>query len=113
MPRGSDPLPTALDILGDPYSRLGELVMAESALEKSIWIDPYFTGPYILLGRVELRKGDPSLAARFLEQAIKMDPNNYSAHYLLGEAYQQLGHKEQASHEFELTRSLHAEKDRK
>lgn len=67
MPRGSDPLPTALDILGDPYSRLGELVMAESALEKSIWIDPYFTGPYILLGRVELRKGDPSLAARFLE----------------------------------------------
>lgn len=97
--------------MGDAYSRLGDLIQSEQALEKSIWIDPNFTGPYILLGRVELRKGDPSLAARFLEHAIKMDPNNFSAHYLLGEAYEQLGRKAQANHEFALTRSLHAEKD--
>jgi tetratricopeptide (TPR) repeat protein len=98
--------------MGDAYSRLGELIQAEQALEKSIWIDPNFTGPYILLGRVELRKGDPALAARFLEHALKMDPNNYTAHYLLGQAYDKLGRKADASREFALTRTLHAEKDR-
>jgi tetratricopeptide (TPR) repeat protein len=98
--------------LGDAYSRVEKWDQAESALKQSVWLNPDFSGAYILLGKVELKKGLPDLAAGFLERAIKMDPNNYSAHYLLGSAYKELGRQQEADHEFELTRSLHAEKDR-
>lgn len=98
--------------LGDAYTRVEKWNQAESALKQSIWLNPDFSGAYILLGKVELKKGLPDLAAGFLERAIKMDPNNYAAHYLLGSAYKALGRQQEADHEFELTRSLHAEKDR-
>lgn len=98
--------------MGDAYTRVEDWNKAESALKQAAWLNPDFSGPFILLGKVELKKGLPDLAAGFLERAIKMDPNNYSAHYLLGTAYKQLGRQQEADHEFELTRTLHADKVR-
>lgn len=97
--------------MGDAYSRLARWDEAEAALKQAIWLNQDFTGPYILLGKVELKKGLPQLAAGYLERALKMDPNNYSAHYLLGTAYKQLGRASEAEHEFALTRTLHAVTD--
>jgi len=96
--------------LGDSYSRLERWDDAERALKQAIWLDQTFTGPYLLLGKVELKKGDAALASGFLERTIKMDPNNFSAHYLLGTAYQQMGRSQDAEREFETSRRLHPEK---
>ncbi len=94
--------------MGDAYTRLEQWDPAETALKQAVWLNRDFTGPYILLGKVELKKGDAALAAGFLERALKMDPNNSSAHYILGEAYQKLGRNVEADREFALTQSLRA-----
>ena len=93
--------------MGDAYTRLEKWDDAERALKQSVWLNQNFTGPYILLGKVELNKGDPQLAAEFLQHALQLEPNNASAHYLLGTAYRALGRKTEAEREFELSRSLH------
>lgn len=93
--------------MGDAYTRLEKWDEAEQALMQSIWLNQDFSGPYILLGKVELKKGLADLAAGFLERAIKMDPNNFSAHYLLGSAYKQLGRAQDADREFQLSETLH------
>lgn len=98
--------------MGDAYTRVEKWNEAETALKQAIWLNPDFSGPYILLGKVELKKGLPDIAAGFLERAIKIDPNNYSAHYLLGAVYKQLGRQQDADREFELTRSLQSGKNR-
>ena len=95
--------------MGDAYTRVEKWEEAERALKQSIWLNQNFTGPYILLGKVELKKGDAGLAAGFLEKALKMDPNNYSAHYLLASAYKELGRTADANREFELTRTLRSD----
>jgi tetratricopeptide (TPR) repeat protein len=92
--------------MGDAYTRIEQWDHAEVALKQAVWLNPDFTGPYILLGKVELNKGDPNLAAGFLQRALKMDPNNYYAHYILGEAYKKLGRSADADKEFALTQSL-------
>jgi tetratricopeptide (TPR) repeat protein len=98
--------------MGDAYTRVEKWNEAEKALKQAIWLNPDFSAPYILLGKVEMKKGNTELAAGFLERAVKMDPNNYSAHYLLGSAYKELGRQQDADREFELTRTLQAQKDR-
>ena len=95
--------------MGDAYTRLEKWDQAEEALKQAIWLNQTFSGPYIVLGKVELKKGDAQLAAGFLERALKMDPNNFSAHYLLGQAYKQLGRSEEADRQFELSRTLRGE----
>lgn len=97
--------------MGDAYTRLEKWREAEQSLKQAIWLNQNFTGPFILMGKVQMKKGSPDLAAGFLERALKMDPNNYLAHYLLGQAYQQLGRAEDARREFEATRLLREVKE--
>jgi tetratricopeptide (TPR) repeat protein len=98
--------------LGDAYARLGKYEEAEKVLKQAIWLNEASTGPYILLGQIELKKGDLELAVGFLEHALKLDPQNYFAHYSLAKAYQQLGRTDEANRHFELMQSLrHDKKD--
>jgi tetratricopeptide (TPR) repeat protein len=96
--------------LGDSYMRLHRYDEAEKALKQALWLNESFSGSYLMLGEIELQKGDPELARGFLERAIKVDPQNYYAHYALGRAYQKLGRTAEANREFELQRTLRAEK---
>jgi len=96
--------------LGDAYTRLEKYDEAEKVLKKAVWLNESFTGSYLLLGEVELKKGNPELGAGFLERALKLDPQNDYAHYSLARAYQQMGRTEEANRHFEITRSLRAEK---
>ena len=96
--------------LGDTYARLEKYAEAERVLKQAIWLNETFTGLYVLLGQIGLKKGDLELAVGFLERALKMDPNNYYAHYFLGKAYQQQGRTEDAKRQFELTQSLRMNK---
>jgi len=96
--------------LGDAYARLEKYAEAERSLKEAIWLNEAFTGSYLLLGEIQLKKGDAQLAAGFLNQALKLDPQNYYAHYALARAYQQMGRAEEANQQFEITRSLRAGK---
>lgn len=97
--------------LGDAYFRLERYGDAERVLKQAIWLNETFSGPYVLLGEIGLKKGDLDLAQAFLERASKMDPNNYYAHFFLARVYQRLGRTQEATREFESARSLRAQKE--
>ena len=69
---------------------------AIAALQKSLWLNPFYSGPYILLGRAYMKKEQPATAEGMLRRAIQYDPNNRSAHYLLGQLLQQIGRADEA-----------------
>ena len=92
--------------LADAYSRVQRFDDSERLLQRSIWLDPTSTGPYILMGKVLQKKGEPELAARALERAASMDPNNSITHHLLGQTYRDLGKNEEAERELKLANQL-------
>ncbi len=95
---------------GDALFRLADYEQAERALKRAIWLNESFSAPYVLVGQIELKKGDVKLAIGFLDRAARMDPNNRYAHYFLGQAYQQSGLPDKAKEQFDAVRGLLAEK---
>ena len=59
--------------------------VAIANLQRAVWLNKNFSGPYILLGKCYYKKRDFSNAERFLRQALEIDPKNYMATYLLGQ----------------------------
>ena len=92
--------------LADAYSRIQKFEDAERLLQRSIWLDSTSTGPYILLGKVLQKKGEPVLALRALQRAATMDPNNPMTHQLLGQAYRTLGDTAHADQELKTAEQL-------
>ena len=97
--------------LADAYSRVLKFDDAERLLQRSIWLDATSTGPYILMGKVLEKKGEPVLAARSLQRAVAMDPNNPIPHHLLGQAYRDLGQKDDAERELKLAEELQGKQE--
>jgi tetratricopeptide (TPR) repeat protein len=95
--------------LADAYTRVLRWDDAERLLQRSIWLDSTASGPYILMGKVLLKKNEPTLAARSLDRALSMDPSNYIAHYLRGEAYRAVGKTAEADAELKLSQKLQAQ----
>ena len=81
-----------------------------AALQRSIWINPFYSGPYILLGKAQLQKGNLAAAEAMWRRAIEYDPNNKAAHYLLAQLLQRTGRAEEARREFETAEQLLAER---
>jgi tetratricopeptide (TPR) repeat protein len=96
------------DRLGDVFSRVGKYQEAQEALMKAISLDTSRTGPFILMGKVMLRRSDPQSATLYLKHAEKMDPSNYITHTLLGQAYRATGHEDEAKQEFEMAVKIQA-----
>ncbi len=96
------------DRLGDAYSRAGDYTKAQQSLQRALLLEPNSTGPYILLGKVLLKRQDPASALMYLERAEKMDSSNYITHSLLGQAYRSLGRAEDASRETEISHKIQA-----
>lgn len=92
--------------LADAYSRIQKYDDAERLLQRSIWLDSTSTGPYILLGKVLQKKGEPLLAQRALQRATTMDPNNSITHHLLGQVYRDLGNNADADRELKIAEEL-------
>jgi len=101
------------DRLADTYLRMARPNEAEALLKRSLLLDSNSTGPYILLGKVHLKKKDYAQAMMYLERAVKMDPNNYIFHHLLGEAYQGAGKLQEAEHELKLAEQLQSARQAK
>jgi len=79
--------------LGGAYSRK-DRERAIPFLERAVWPNPDFSGPYILLGKAYLKKNELATAEGMLREAIRIGPQNSSAHYLLGQTLVQAGHSE-------------------
>src|SRR4051812_22348662 len=92
--------------LADAYTRVQRWDDAEKLLQRSIWLDATASGPYILMGKVLLKKNDAILAVRSLQRALAMDPNNYITHNLLGQAYRMQGKTADAENELQLSQKL-------
>ena len=99
------------DRLGDLYSRVGNYEFAQQCLMKSISLDRTSTGPFILMGKVLLRRNDPQSAVLYLRHAEKMDPSNFITHNLLGQAFRSLGQEQEAKEEFDAAAKIHAAED--
>ena len=98
--------PVAYYKLADAYSRVQKYEEAERMLQRSIWLDATATGPYVLLGKVLQKKGEPVLAVGYLQRAAAMDPNNPMTHQLLGQAYRDVGKTEDAERELKTAEQL-------
>ena len=92
--------------LGEAYSRKQDWASAIQSLQRSVLINPFFSGPYIVLGRAYLATDRAREAEEFLRHAVEYAPVNKSAHYLLGQVLQKLGKTEEASREFDVASRL-------
>jgi Tfp pilus assembly protein PilF len=92
--------------LGDAYVRQSKWTEAIAALQQSLWLNPYYSAPYILLGKAYSRTGNLGTAEGMLRRAIQYDPNNRTAHYLLAQLLQQMGRTEEAKREFAIAEKL-------
>ncbi len=107
--RAANPMyPPVYERLGDLYSRIGKLAEAQEVLMKALSLDTSSTGPFILLGKVLLRRGDPANALLYLHHAEHMDPDNVTTHTLLSQAYRGMGDEAHAKAEVEETARLNA-----
>jgi tetratricopeptide (TPR) repeat protein len=98
--------PMALYRLGEALSRQGDWDRAIVALQQSLWINPFFSGPYIVLGRGYLAKGQLQTAEGMLRRAVEYDPNNKAARYQLGQVLQRLGRRDEAKEQLEIAAKL-------
>jgi Flp pilus assembly protein TadD len=96
----------ALYRIGDIHSRQLQWDQAITTLQQSLWINPYYSGPYILLGKAYSKTGQPAAAEDMLRRAVLYDPNNKSAHYLLAQVLQQNGRADEAKREFAIAERL-------
>ena len=92
--------------LGEALSRQHKWDESMAASQQSLWINPYFSGPYIVLARGYLDKDQPGAAEGLLRRAIEYDPNNRTAHYLLGQSLQKLGRDVEAARHFQTAERL-------
>jgi tetratricopeptide (TPR) repeat protein len=99
--------------LGDAYLRVNNLDLAQQALTKALSLDMSSTGPFILMGRVLLRRQDAQTAIMYLLHAEKMDPGNYVTHASLAQAYRLAGQEDAAKRENELAAQSHLNNDPK
>ena len=107
--RAIDPAyPATYDRLGDVYIHLDKYQEAQEALTKALSLDTSSTGPFILMGKALLLRGDAQTASMYLRHAEKMDPNNYITHALLSQAYRKMGDKEEAKREVDMVSKIHA-----
>jgi predicted Zn-dependent protease len=100
--------PSVYDRLGDAYSRAAQYPEAIAALQRAVLLEPNATGPYILLGKVMLKRQDAVGAATYLERAKSMDPANYMTRNLLGQAYRAMGRRDEAAQELQAAEQLQA-----
>jgi Tfp pilus assembly protein PilF len=76
---------------------------------RTIWLNPDFSSPYILLGKAYAKTKQLALAEGVLKRALRMDPNNAGTHYLLGGIYREMGRTEDSRKEFDLWKKLKEE----
>jgi Flp pilus assembly protein TadD len=99
--------------LGMAHDKLGHYAEAIEAFKRSVQINPNDASTYRCLGAAYGQLGLYEKALEASKQAIRVKPNDAGAHYNLGMAYLSLGDKGSALDEYEILKSLDAEKANK
>jgi predicted Zn-dependent protease len=99
--------------MGDAYLRTNNLDLAQQSLTRALSLDMSSTGPFILMGRVLLRRQDARTAIMYLKHAEAMDPENYVTHASLAQAYRIAGQDDEAKRENELASRTHLKNELK
>lgn len=97
--------------MGDAYLRVNNLDLAQQSLTRALSLDMSSTGPFILMGRVLLRRQDARTAIMYLKHAEKMDGSNYVTHASLAQAYHLAGQEDDAKRENDLAAQSHLRND--
>jgi cytochrome c-type biogenesis protein CcmH/NrfG len=92
--------------LGEVHARKQEWTAAIPNLERAIWLNQDFSGPYIVLGKCYFKTQNFTNAEGILKHALALDPSNYEATYLLAQTQTALGKKEEARATFEKLRGM-------
>ncbi len=74
--------------LGVTYLQMGEIPLAEAALERAVAINPAYGEATAYLAYVRARLGKPALGAA--QQALALDPANPTVYYLVGLTWKQI-----------------------
>ena len=96
----------AMAFLADSQIKLNHPEIARRLLENAIRLSPQMELAHLDLGIVEAAGGHNDAAVRELNLAVKLSPNDIRAHYRLARLYQSIGRKQEASAEFEKTKTL-------
>ncbi len=99
--------PVVYERIGDAYLRINELDLAQQSLTRALSLDMTSTGPFILMGRVLLRRQDAHTAIMYLKHAERMDGSNYITHASLAQAYHMAGEEDEAKRENDLAAQSH------
>lgn len=84
-------------LIGDCFTKLGDLEAGKDAYIKSIDLDKYSAKAYIGLGTVGLTKGSNDIAVIHFQKAVGLAPDDEMANLGLGLAFQGLNELEEAS----------------
>jgi len=82
--------------MGDAYTRQLQWDKALDALKRSVWLNPYFSGPLHPDGQGLPAKGDRGAAEGMLRAPSATTRTRRPAHYILAQVLQQLGRAEDA-----------------
>ena len=96
----------AIAYLADSQIKLNHPEIARPLLEKAIHLSPEMELAHLDLGIVEADVGKNDAALKELRHAIKLAPSDIKAHYRLARLYQTMGRKQEATLEFEKTKTL-------
>jgi tetratricopeptide (TPR) repeat protein len=78
------------------------MLQVEGLLNKAVALDQKCSGGYLQLGVIASSQHDDEKAIQLFTKALAANPQLSEAHYRLGVAYDRLGEREKAQHEFEL-----------
>jgi tetratricopeptide (TPR) repeat protein len=96
----------AMAFLADSQIKLNHPEIARPLLEQAIRLSPQMELAHLDLGIVEADRGHNDAAVRELNLSVKLSPNDIRAHYRLARLYQSIGRKQEATAEFEKTKTL-------
>ena len=96
----------AMAFLADSQIKLNHPEIARPLLQNAIHLSPQMQLAHLDLGIVEADMGHNAAAVRELKLAVKLSPNDVRAHYRLARLYQSIGRKQEATAEFEKTKTL-------
>jgi tetratricopeptide (TPR) repeat protein len=92
--------------LGEAYARQENWDAAVPCLQRSIWLNPFFSAPFIVLGKCYFKQKNYFNAEASLKRALELDPQNYSGTYLLVQTLNAEQKKDEAAPLLEKLKSM-------